>query len=291
MKLPKKVLIANRGEIAVRVMRTCQRLGVRTVAVYSEPDSRSLHVESADEAVALGGSTAIESYLNIDKILDACKSTGCDAVHPGYGFLSENAVFAQRVADAGIAFVGPPASAIELLGDKISAKRTATRAGTPTVPGTEDPLPNAKAAIAAAAKVGYPVLLKPSAGGGGKGMHIVHSEDEIAAALASCQEVAAKAFGDDRCLHRALRHATAPHRNPDPRRFPRQLRVPERAGVLDPTPLPEGDRGSTVAGPHSRAAKKNGGVRLRLGAGVRLRERGDGRIHRRPETVSSSFSR
>ncbi len=198
MKLPKKVLIANRGEIAVRVMRTCSRLGVKTVAVYSDPDARSLHVESADEAVALGGSTAVESYLDIDKILDACKATGCDAVHPGYGFLSENAVFARRVAEAGIAFVGPPAAAIELLGDKITAKQTATKAGTPTVPGTEEPLPDAKTAIEAAARVGYPVLLKPSAGGGGKGMVIVHSEDEIESALKSCQEVAAKAFGDDR---------------------------------------------------------------------------------------------
>jgi len=198
MSLPKKVLIANRGEIAVRVMRTCRRLGIKTVAVYSEPDTRSLHVESADEAVALGGSTAAQSYLDIDKILAACTSTGCDAVHPGYGFLSENARFAQRVAAAGIAFVGPPASAIELLGDKITAKQTATRAGTPTVPGTEQPLPDAAAAITAAAKIGYPVLLKPSAGGGGKGMRIVHSEDEIAAALESCQAEAAKAFGDDR---------------------------------------------------------------------------------------------
>jgi len=182
----------------VRVMRTCRLLGVQTVAVYSEPDTRSLHVALADEAVALGGSTAMESYLDKEKILEAARRTGCDAVHPGYGFLSENPVFARMVADAGIAFVGPPADAIDLLGDKMAAKRTASRAGTPTVPGLEEPLRDAAAARAAAGDVGYPVLLKPAAGGGGKGMRIVHGDDEIADALAACQAEAAKAFGDDR---------------------------------------------------------------------------------------------
>ncbi len=198
MRTPKKVLIANRGEIAVRVMRTCRRLGVRTVAVYSDPDTRSLHVATADEAVALGGATAIESYLDKERVLAAATSTGCDAIHPGYGFLSENPVFARMVAEAGLSFIGPPADAIELLGDKMAAKRAASRAGTPTVPGLEEPVSDERAALAAAADVGYPVLLKPAAGGGGKGMRIVHAESEIADALAACQAEAAKAFGDDR---------------------------------------------------------------------------------------------
>ena len=198
MRLPKKVLIANRGEIAVRVMRTCRRLGVATVAVYSDPDTRSLHVGFADEAVALGGSTAVESYLVKERLLEVANRTGCDAVHPGYGFLSENPVFARMIADAGIAFVGPPADAIDLLGDKMAAKRTALQAGTPTVPGLGEPLRDEAAARAAAADVGYPILLKPAAGGGGKGMRIVHADSEISAALAACQAEAAKGFGDDR---------------------------------------------------------------------------------------------
>ncbi len=198
MSLPKKVLVANRGEIAVRVIRTCRRLGVETVALHSDPDARSLHVELADEAVSLGGSTAVESYLDMGLVLDAAKRTGCDAVHPGYGFLSENPSFARMVSEAGLAFVGPSAEAIVLLGDKMAAKQAAMRANTPTVPGGEEPLRDEGAARKAAAAVGYPVLLKPAAGGGGKGMRIVHGEDEIGAALAACTAEAAKAFGDDR---------------------------------------------------------------------------------------------
>ncbi len=198
MSLPKKVLVANRGEIAVRVMRTCRRLGVETVAIHSDPDARSLHVEFADEAVSLGGSTAVESYLDMGLVLDAARRSGCDAVHPGYGFLSENPSFARKVAEAGIAFVGPSAEAIVLLGDKMAAKQAAKRAHTPTVPGGEEPLRDEGAARKAAAAIGYPVLLKPAAGGGGKGMRIVHGEDEIGAALAACTAEAGKAFGDDR---------------------------------------------------------------------------------------------
>jgi propionyl-CoA carboxylase alpha chain len=193
-----KLLVANRGEIAVRVMKTCRHLGIATVAVYSEPDARARHVKSADEAVALGGATAIESYLSIDKILEAARTTGADAIHPGYGFLSENPDFARTVADAGITFVGPPADAIVMMGDKMAAKRLAAKAGVPTIPGRQEPISDPAVACEAAADIGYPILLKPAAGGGGKGMRIVTEAGAMAEALAACQAEAGKAFGDDR---------------------------------------------------------------------------------------------
>ena len=193
-----KILIANRGEIAVRVMRTCNRMGIATVAVYSDPDARSLHVKTADEAVALGGATAAESYLSIEKVLDAAVRTRCEAVHPGYGFLSENPVFARKVAEAGLAFIGPPARAIELMGDKMAAKNLANDANVPTVSGGQSPVSDAGEAREVAREVGYPVLLKPAAGGGGKGMRIVAKAEEIEPALAACKAEAGKAFGDDR---------------------------------------------------------------------------------------------
>ncbi len=198
MKLPEKVLIANRGEIAVRVMRTCRKLGVATVAVHSDPDARSVHVKAADEAVALGGATAMESYLVIDRIIEAARETGADAVHPGYGFLSENAAFSRAVAEAGLHFVGPPADAIVVMGDKMAAKKLATKAGVPTIPGLQEPVAEESAALAAAAEIGYPVLLKPAAGGGGKGMRVVEAESEMGEALAGSMAEARKAFNDDR---------------------------------------------------------------------------------------------
>ncbi|MFZ0242966.1 MAG: biotin carboxylase N-terminal domain-containing protein, partial [Desulfobacterales bacterium] len=154
-----KILIANRGEIAVRIGRTCQRLGIGTVAVYSDADSRSLHVQTADEAVPIGGAPAQESYLDAEKIVSAALATGCRAVHPGYGFLSENAAFARRVAAAGLVFIGPPAAAIDMMGDKIASKELAVAAGVPVIPGTTDALKNEDEALAAAEGIGYPVLL------------------------------------------------------------------------------------------------------------------------------------
>ena len=194
----KKILIANRGEIAVRVLRTCKRLGIATVAVYSEPDMRSLHVLEADESVFLGGSTAAESYLDMEKIIGIAREKNCDAVHPGYGFLSENPVFAEKVADAGITFVGPPASAIEQLGDKVSSRHIAEKAGVPVIPGGTDPLADYEAACRAAEATGYPLILKPAAGGGGKGMRIVENPDELESAWNASRAEAGKAFGDDR---------------------------------------------------------------------------------------------
>ena len=194
----KKLLIANRGEIACRVMRAAAALGIRSVAVYSDADADALHTRTADEAVGIGGLTAAESYLDADKIIAACEQSGADAVHPGYGFLSENAAFAAAVAEAGIAFVGPPAEAIRLMGDKLEAKRIAAAAGVPTIPGRPEALDSADAAAAAAADIGYPVLLKAQAGGGGRGMRIARDEAECRAGYEQAVREAQAAFGDGR---------------------------------------------------------------------------------------------
>jgi acetyl-CoA carboxylase, biotin carboxylase subunit len=195
-----KVLVANRGEIACRVMRACRELDVRTVAVYSEADKSAVHVRMADEAVAIGPAPARESYLVADKIVDALEKTGADAVHPGYGFLSENAAFAEAVAAAGATFIGPPPAAIRAMGGKTAARALMQAAGVPVVPGDNGEggkgFPNADVAKAAAARVGYPVMLKAAAGGGGRGMRLVDSEDKLEAALAGAQREALAAFGD-----------------------------------------------------------------------------------------------
>jgi propionyl-CoA carboxylase alpha chain len=195
-----KILIANRGEIAVRVIRTCKRLGIGTVAVYSDADSRSVHRFLADEAVHLGGSPARESYLDMEKVIEAARSRSCQAVHPGYGFLSENARFARRTCESGLTFIGPPASAIDTLGDKLASKKLASRAGVPVVPGPLHPLSGLDEAAAAAREIGYPVLLKPAMGGGGKGMRIVNREDELEKALSLSRSETQKAFGDEQVL-------------------------------------------------------------------------------------------
>ena len=191
-----KLLIANRGEIACRVIRTARSLGYRTVAVYSEPDASSPHVTLADEAVALGGQTAAESYLRIDAILQACQRTGADAVHPGYGFLSERADFAQACADAGLVFIGPPASAITAMGDKAGAKRRMLAAAVPCVPGYLGDDQSDTALTAQANGLGYPLLVKAVAGGGGRGMRLVHAASDLADALAGARREATSAFGD-----------------------------------------------------------------------------------------------
>jgi propionyl-CoA carboxylase alpha chain len=193
-----KILIANRGEIAVRIIRTCKAMGISTVAVYSEPDFRSIHVIQADEAVLLGGARPSESYLSIEKIINAALATGCQAIHPGYGFLSENPVFAAKTAAAGLAFIGPPAEVIAAMGDKIAAKKLAVIAGVPTVPGNSEPVVSLEEALSAAGEVGYPVLLKPAAGGGGKGMRTVDGSMDMASALLHCQQETRKSFGDSR---------------------------------------------------------------------------------------------
>ena len=191
-----KILVANRGEIACRVMRTARSLGYRTVAVFSEPDAHAPHVALADEAVALGGQAAAESYLRIDAILDAARRTGAGAIHPGYGFLSERADFAQACVEAGLVFIGPPAAAIEAMGDKARAKRRMLAAEVPCVPGWLGEEQDDAALATAAARIGYPLLVKAVAGGGGRGMRLVHAAAELGAALAGARREAQAAFGD-----------------------------------------------------------------------------------------------
>lgn len=193
-----KILIANRGEIAIRIIRTCNRLGINTVAVYSNADSRSLHRHLADEAVHIGPSPSQQSYLMIDKIIQAAKSTGCEAIHPGYGFLSEKADFARAVEAAGLVFIGPPVEAVDMMGDKITSKEMAKNAGVPVIPGHIEAVKDEDEAIAIAAEIGYPILLKPAAGGGGKGMRIVLKPEEMKEALAASRKETQKAFNDTR---------------------------------------------------------------------------------------------
>jgi len=195
-----KVLVANRGEIALRVMRTCRAMGIATVAVYADADADAPFVRFADEAIRIGPPPARESYLVINAILDAARTTGAGAIHPGYGFLSENARFSEAVADAGLVFIGPPAGVIEQLGKKQAAKRIAARAGVPTVPGYSGDDQSTAAFVAAAGAIGYPLLVKASAGGGGKGMRIVRQAGELAEAIDRARGEAASAFGDDTLL-------------------------------------------------------------------------------------------
>ena len=193
-----KILIANRGEIACRVIRSARRLGIGTVAVYSEADEGALHTRMADEAVLIGPAAAAESYLNVDALLAAITETGAEAVHPGYGFLSESAAFAEALAGAGVIFIGPPTEAIAAMGDKLAARRIADDAGVATIPGTEDAVDDADEAIAAAREIGYPVMIKASAGGGGKGMRLVWDEGDLREGMSSAVNEAVSAFGDGR---------------------------------------------------------------------------------------------
>jgi len=193
----KKILIANRGEIALRIIRTCREMGIKTVAVYSTADKDSLHVKFADEAVCIGGPKGQESYLNIPHIMAACEITNADAVHPGYGFLAENAKFAQICADHGIKFIGPTPEMINKMGDKITAKETMIKAGVPVVPGGEGLLESVQAAKKLAKEIVYPVIIKATAGGGGKGMRVVWNENEIEKAFSDAKMEAAASFKND----------------------------------------------------------------------------------------------
>ncbi len=192
-----KILIANRGEIALRVLRACKELGIPTVAVHSTADADAMHVRFADESVCIGPPAAKDSYLNIPAILSACEITGADAVHPGYGFLSENARFAEILAEHGVQFIGPKAEHIRLMGDKIEAKRTVTKLGIPVVPGSDGGIGSDQEATTIATGIGYPVLIKAAAGGGGRGMKVARSASELSTALSTARAEAKAAFGDD----------------------------------------------------------------------------------------------
>jgi acetyl-CoA carboxylase biotin carboxylase subunit len=190
-----KILVANRGEIALRLVRACAEVGIESVAVFSEADRTALHVRAADEAYPIGASPSSESYLNINRLIKVARKSGAEAVHPGYGFLAENALFAEAVIDAGLTWIGPSPQAMRLLGDKLSARRTVQAAGVPTVPGTDVAVDNIEQAALSAAQIGYPILVKASAGGGGKGMRVVRSRDELESALRSAQSEAQSSFG------------------------------------------------------------------------------------------------
>ena len=223
----KKILIANRGEIACRIMQTAKRLGIKTVAVYSDADRDALHVDLADEAVAIGPAQAAQSYLDIGKIIAAAKATGAEAIHPGYGFLSENAAFARALDEAGIVFIGPNIEAIEAMGDKIESKKLAAKAKVSTVPGHLGVIKDAKEAVKIADEIGYPVMIKASAGGGGKGMRIAYSSKEVGRGLRLLQERGQVELRRRPRVHREIYRGAAPYRNPGAGRQARQ-RHPSR---------------------------------------------------------------
>ena len=195
-----KILIANRGEIACRVIKTAQKMGIQTVAVYSEADRDARHVMLADESVCIGPAPSKDSYLVMDKIIAACKETGAQAVHPGYGFLSENAVFSRRLEEEGITFIGPKHYSVGQMGDKIASKKLARDAKVNTIPGYADAIDTAEQAVEIAKGIGYPVMIKASAGGGGKGLRVAFDDKECLEGFTSCRNEARTAFGDDRIL-------------------------------------------------------------------------------------------
>ncbi|HNT41749.1 MAG TPA: biotin carboxylase N-terminal domain-containing protein, partial [Tenuifilaceae bacterium] len=205
----KKVLIANRGEIAVRVIRTCREMGILTVAVYSDADRKALHVRYADEAYYIGPSPSRESYLNGDRIIEVALRSGANAVHPGYGLLSENADFARKCAEAGLIFIGPDPWAMTQMGDKITARQTMIKAGVPVVPGTQQKVDDIQAVRRIVDEIGLPIIIKASAGGGGKGMRLVRQQSELVSALKMAQSEALSSFGDDTVY--IEKYVEAPH--------------------------------------------------------------------------------
>ena len=264
-----KVLIANRGEIAVRIMRACEELGVATVAVYSELDRDAVHVKRADEAYLLGPGPASESYLAIDKLIDAVQRSGAEAVHPGYGFLAENVAFAAALEEAGITFIGPPASAIEAMGSKTRARELMAEAGVPIVPGTTEPvetIEDAKKVIADT--IGYPVAVKAAGGGGGKGFRVALEEAKLQDAFEGAAREGEKFFGDATVYLERYLPGSAPRRGPGARRHPRERDPPRRARLLAAAPPPEADRGGAGAGRRSELRARIGKIATDAAAAV-----------------------
>ena len=265
-----KILIANRGEIACRVMATCRRLGIATVAIYSEADAAALHVRLADQALCVGPAAARDSYLRIAAIIDAARRSGAQAIHPGYGFLSENPEFAQACAAAGLTFIGPPVAAMRAMSSKASAKELMQRCGVPLLPGYHGEDQDAVRLRSEAERIGYPVLIKATAGGGGKGMRAVDSAAEFDERLASCQREARSSFNDARVLlEKYLQH---------PRHIEVQIfgdnartdRAPVRARLLGAAAPSKGAGGSPGAASGRRAARRHDASGLRCGARGRL---------------------
>ncbi len=284
----KKILIANRGEIACRVIRTARRMGIATVAVYSEADRDALHVALADEAVCIGPAASSESYLNAAKIVKACLDTDAQAVHPGYGFLSENANFARQLADAGIAFIGPQAHAIQCMGDKITSKKLAREAGVNTIPGHADIIPTSDDAVKIAREIGYPVMLKASAGGGGKGMRVARNDDECREGFERATNEARTAFGDERVfLEKYIE---------EPRHIEIQVLADQHGNVIH-----LGERECSLQRRHQKVIEeapsplldahhsvRHGGPGRGAGASRAVRISRDRRVHRRRRSVIST---
>ena len=237
-----KVLIANRGEIAIRVARTLKEMGITSVAVYSEIDRDAPHVRAADEAFLIGPAIPAESYLKIEKIIEAAQEAGAEAIHPGYGFLAENADFARACDEAGITFIGPPPEAIEAMGSKTKAREIMEKAGVPIVPGATEAAKDLDEAREQAEAAGYPVACKAAGGGGGKGFRVAMTPDDLAGGLRGLRPRRQEVLLRRPRLRRALPRGPAPRRGPGPGRHARQRDPPRRARLLDPAPPPEGDR-------------------------------------------------
>ncbi len=242
-----KILIANRGEIALRIERACKELGIATVAVHSTADADAMHVRLADESVCIGPPAASESYLNIPRLLAACEITGADALHPGYGFLSENARFAEILEEHGVTFIGPTPDHIRIMGDKIRAKETAKKLGIPVVPGSSGAVTSDEEAARIAREFGYPILVKAAAGGGGRGMKIARTEEDLPTRAIDGACGIQGGFRRRRALSRTLSHAAAPHRGSGHWRRQGKRRLSRRTRLLLATPAPEDHGGDAIA--------------------------------------------
>ncbi len=273
-----KVLVANRGEIALRIIAACKELGVATVAVHSEADRDALHVRAADESVCIGPAAPSGSYLNITSLVAAAEITDADAVHPGYGFLAENAHFAEILEEVGLKWIGPSPDAIRRMGDKSVAKSTVKESGVPTIPGSPGPLDSIEDAMRLAGRIGYPVLLKAVAGGGGRGMRVARNDKELAAGFELATHEAERAFGNGSVY---LEKYLAEPRHVEIQIFGDSAgtgRPPRRARVLAPAPPPEDPRGVAVSGALGRAAGEDGRRGGRRREGRELRRRRHGRV-------------